>query len=343
MPISLNYIVKRAVLSVMIVVGVILLSYLLLILTPGDPASKWAGNPRGPDASRAIELARRELGLDQPLHLQVLNFLYSVFTGNLGLSIAFKIPVNQVILSGFTATLELIIFTYILAIPIGVWLGVLSALRRGGIIDDLIQSLSIVLTSTPTFWFGAMILLVLHGITGGLPYGRVDTKLVINTGFKPITGFYLVDSLLTGNIPVFMDVLARLIPPALAISIYPVGVLARITRTLVAETLLEDYIKAAVAWGIKRSTILRDFIMRSIMPSIIQVAGLAFVYSLIDAMVVETVIFGREGLGRILLSSLYKSDFRVVIALVVYLTVFYIVVNTLVDVIQALIDPRVRL
>ena len=343
MPISLNYIFKRVVLSFLVVIGVIAFSYSLLILTPGDPAVKWAGNPRGPGAERAIELARKELGLYEPLYMQVARFIYNVLTGNLGLSIAYKVPVNQVVITGFTATLELLVFAYVLAVPIGIWLGVHSALKRGSRVDSFIQLLSIVLASSPTFWLGALILLALYSTTGSLLYGRVSSKLVLETGFKPITGFYLLDSLLSGNLQVFLDTLVKLIPPALAIAAYPIGVLARVTRTLLAEVLLEDYVRAAVAWGIKRSTIMRHFAIKSIVPSVIQVSGLAFVYSLVDAMVVETVVYGREGLGSILLDALHKSDFRVAISLIVYLTAFYIIVNTLVDILQALIDPRVRL
>lgn len=343
MPVSLNYIFKRLVLSFSVIIGVTAFSYLLLMLTPGDPAIKWAGNPRGPGASRAIELARLELGLDQPLHVQIANFIYNALTGNLGLSIAYKVPVNQVVFSGFTATLELLTFAYILAVPLGMFFGICSALKRGSWFDNLVQSFGIILTSTPTFWFGAVILLVLLNITGILPYGRISSKLALETGFQPITGFYLLDSLLSGNAQVFLDVLTRLIPPALAISVYPIGALARITRALAAEALLEDYVRAAVAWGIKRSTIVKHFVLRPIAPPLIQVSGLAFVYSLVDAMVVETLIYGREGIGSILLDALHKSDFRVAVSLIVYLAIFYIVVNTIVDVVQAIIDPRVKL
>lgn len=343
MPVSLNYVFKRVILSFLVIIGVMVFSYLLLTLTPGDPAVKWAGNPRGPGAARAVELARRELGLDQPLYVQVASFIYNALTGNLGLSIAYKVPVNQVIISGFTATLELLIFTYALAIPIGMWLGIRSALKRGSKLDSFIQSFSIVLTSTPTFWLGAIILIILYNVTGLLPYGRVSSKLILETGFKPITGFYLVDSLVTGATQIFVDALLRLVPPALAISVYPIGALARVTRTLVAEALLEDYVKAAVAWGVRRSTIVRHFVLKSTIPPLIQVSGLAFVYSLVDAMVVETLVYGREGLGSILLDALHKSDFRVAISLIIYLTIFYIIVNTIVDIVQATIDPRVKL
>lgn len=341
MPISLNYIFKRVVLSVLVIIGVTILSYLLLMLTPGDPAVKWAGNPRGPGASRAIEVARQELGLDKPLYVQVINFAYNVLVGNLGVSIAYKVPVSQVISTGITATIELLIFSYVIAVPLGIFLGLYSALRRGSLIDNFIQSFSIVLASMPTFWLGTVILLALS-MVGSLPYGRVSTKLIIETGFKPITGLYLLDSLIQGDMPVFLDALFRLIPPALAISVYPVGMLARVTRTLVAEALLEDYVRTAVAWGVKRSIIITHFVIRPTIPPIVQVVGLSFIYSLIDAMVVET-IFGREGLGSMLVDALHKADFRVALALVSYLAIFYIVVNTLVDLLQSTIDPRIRL
>ncbi|MEM4762538.1 MAG: ABC transporter permease [Desulfurococcaceae archaeon] len=343
MPVSLNYIFKRIILSILVILGVIVFSYLLLMLSPGDPAVKWAGNPRGPGATKAIELAREELGLNKPLYMQIVNFIYNFLTGNLGLSIAYKIPVSQVIVSGFAATLELMLFTYFFSVPLGIWLGIYSAINRGSRIDSFIQSMSIILASTPTFWLGSLLLLASNSLTGFFPYGRVSSKLALSTGFTPITGFYLLDSLIQGNIQVFIDVLVRLIPPALTISVYPIGVLARVTRTLVAEALLEDYVRAAVAWGIKRKTIIRQFVLRSIVPPVIQISGLSFVYSLVDAMVVETVVFGREGLGSILIDSLHKADFRVTLALAVYLTAFYIIVNTLVDIVQATIDPRIRL
>ncbi len=341
MPISSSYFLKRAILALAVVVGVAIVSYVILMVTPGDPAAKWAGNPRGPGASKAIETARQELGLDQPIYVQALNFVIKVLSGNIGISIAYKIPVSRVIYTGFMSTLELLIVTYAFSAPLGVFLGLYASLRRGSFIDSFVMSLGALLASTPTFWLATMILTLLLQV-GFVPYGRVSPGLVIETGFKPITGFILLDSLLQRNLVVFADALIRLIPAALAVSVYPIGALARLVRILVAEALLEDYVKAAVAWGIKRSTIIKTFVLRSITPSIVQVAGLSFAYSLVDAMVVEAV-FGREGLGSILLDSLYKSDFRVAIGLIAYLSVFYIVVNTLVDLLQAHIDPRVKL
>lgn len=341
MPVSLNYIFKRAILCLLVIFGVATLSYIILLITPGDPAVKWAGNPRGPEAPRAIELARQELGLDKPLHVQIAAFVWNFLTGNLGVSVVTKQPVTQTIQRSFTATLELLMVTYLFATPVGIGLGVYAALKRGSIADRIVMTLGVVFASTPTFWL-ATALLAAFSTTGLMPYGRVSKHLEVVTGFTPYTGFYLLDSLLQGNLAIFVDVVFRMLPAVVALSVYPIGALSRVIRTLVAEVLLEDYVKAAVAWGVDRRTVLKTYVLRSIVPPVIQIVGLSFAYSLVDAMVVESVL-GREGLGSLLLSSVYNSDFKVAVALVAYLSTFYIIVNTLTDVVQASIDPRVKL
>jgi peptide/nickel transport system permease protein len=341
MPLSLNYLVKRLLWSISVLVGVIVFSYLVIILSPGDPAVKWAGNPRGPGATKAVEEARRELGLDLPLYLQVLNFLRMVFTGDLGLSIAYRQPVFAVLSRNLTATLELLAFAYLIGAPLGSLLGVLAALRRGARLDGFLQTLGLALASTPTFWLGMAIFAALLP-SGFAPYGRVSTGLALATGFQAVTGFYLIDAILQLNLSVFLDVLARLIPPALAVAAYPLGVCLRISRALVADALLEEYVRAAVAWGVKRRAVVWSYAFRAALPGLVQVAGIAFAYSLVDAMVVEYV-FGREGLGRLLFDAITLSDFKLAIGLLVLVATFYLVVNTLADIAQALIDPRVKL
>ncbi len=342
MPLSLNYLTKRIVWIFLVIIGVVVFSYTAIIISPGDPAVKWAGNPRGPNASLAIELARKELGLDKPPLIQVLKFVADVFTGNIGLSIAYKIPVFEVILRRLVATLELLLISYLIAIPLGVFLGIESALHRNGKLDTFLQSLGTVLANTPTFWVGAWLFLTLI-LLGAYPYGRVDPKIATATGFHPITGFYLIDALVEGNLIVFVNILSKIISPAIAIAIYPIGVLVRLTRALVSDALLEDYIRASVAWGVSRSVIIWRYALKAITPGLVQVIGLAFSYSLVDAMAVEYVVFGREGLGSLLIDSLNYGDFRLAVGLIIIVAVFYLLVNTLTDIIQALIDPKVRL
>ena len=341
MPLSLNYLAKRFAWSAAVLVGVAAFSYVVVVLSPGDPAVKWAGNPRGPGAAKAIEEARKELGLDLPLHLQVLNFLKMVFTGNLGYSIAYRQPVFAVLVRNLTATLELLFAAYLIGVPLGSLLGVAASLQRGRSVDGFLQTLGLALASAPSFWLGMAIFGALF--SAGFPaYGRVSTGLALMTGFQAITGFYLLDSLLQLNIPLFIDALARLLPPALAVAAYPTGLCLRLSRALVADALLEEYVRAAVAWGVKRRIVVWKYAFRAALPGLVQVAGTAFAYSLIDAMVVEYV-FGREGLGRLLFDAIAFSDFKLATGLLVLVAAFYLVVNTLADIAQAVIDPRVKL
>ncbi|WP_042667128.1 ABC transporter permease [Desulfurococcus amylolyticus] len=342
MPVSINYVVKRVFWCILIVFGIIVFSYLILIFSPGDPAVKWAGNPRGPYASMAIEKAREELGLNDPLYLQIARFVYNVFNGNIGDSIAYKQPVLPLIYSRLQSTLELLVIAYVIAVPLGIFLGIYSALRRGSRSDSLIQAVGTILANTPTFWVATGLFLV-FSMSGISLYGRINTRLALSTGFHPITGFYLLDSLIQGNLLVFIDVLLRLLPPALAVAVYPLGVLIRLTRTLMAEALLEDFVRVPVAWGVRRDIIIWRYALKASIPGVIQISGLSFAYSLIDAMVVEYTVFGREGLGNLLYDALNYSDFRLAIGLITVVAVFYLVVNTLTDIIQALVDPRVRL
>jgi len=340
--ISLNYIFKRLILAFCVVVGVLVFSYVLILATPGDPAVKWAGNPRGPGAVKAIQLAREELGLDKPIYVQIAVFMYNFFTGNLGYCIAYKGQhVVQVMITSFMSTFELTLLAYVISVPLALYLGLYSALKRGGIFDNIVQSASVVLASTPTYWLATLLLLVFTILKISV-YGTASPRLIAETGFNTITGSYLLDSVLQGNMQVFVDSFLRMIPPALAISIYPIGALTRLVRVLVAKSLLEDYVKASIALGVERGTIIRYFVVRSIIPSLVQVSGLSFTYSLIDAMVVEAV-FGRRGLGSLLIGALNTADFKIAVTLIAFIAIFYIFVNTLVDILQALIDPRVRL
>ncbi len=342
MPVSLNYVVKRTVWALLVIIGVIVFSYIFLYIAPGDPAYIWAGRPRGANATIAIMNARRELGLDKPLPVQILLFIKNVFTGNMGVSIEYKQPVSVIIWRGLTATLELLIIAYLIGVSLGVLLGIYSALKRNTRLDHGLQVLAITLANAPSFWLAIGLIVALAYLTGFTGYGRVDTRLAIATGFRPITGFYLLDSLIEGNIPVFIDVLLRILPPAIIVATYPLGLGIRMARALIAETLGEEYVKAAIAWGVKRRTVICRYAFKGTIPSLTQVLGLAFAYSLVDAMIVE-IVFGREGLGSLAYHIIGKSDFPLVIGLMITVTAFYIIVNTLADILQAMIDPRVRL
>ncbi|WP_440059784.1 ABC transporter permease [Thermogladius sp. 4427co] len=342
MVVSLNYVFKRVFYSTLIVLGIIIVTYYLIILSPGDPAVRWAGNPRGPGADKAIEIARRELNLDKPFYIQVVLFIMNIFTGNIGYSISTKSPVLPTIWSHMSSTLELLIVAYLIGIPVGVFMGVYSSLNRGSFRGDSIDVFGFILANTPSFWIGIGVFILLAEFLGVSSYGRINARLAASLGFHPITGFYLIDTLLEGEPILFLDVLKRLIPPALVVSVYPIGVGIRVVRALMAEALNEDYVRQAVALGLKRNTIVWGYAFRGTIPALTQVFGLAFAYSLVDAMIVEY-IFGREGLGNLLVNSIVSNDFKLAVSILIVVGVFYIIVNTLADIIQSIIDPRIRL
>lgn len=341
MPVSLYYISKRTIFGFLVILGIIIISYIFVYFAPGDPAYVWAGRPRGPKAEQAVQEARKFLGLDKPLYMQVARYVYSIFVGKLGVSIKYKIPISVILLRGLTSTLELLTFTYIVSIPLGVFLGIEVALRRRSILDDIFQIISLVLANMPVFWIGMLLFASLTNL-GLSSFGRVDVYLALNTGFRPLTGFYLLDSLLEGNILVFLDILWRLIPPSLAIMLYPIGLTSRITRALISEKFHEDYIKTAVSWGLPRKLIVWRYAFRGVIPPLIQVTGLNFAYSLIDAMVIE-IVFGREGLGKIIYDAIPASDFPLLIGVMIIVAIMYVLANTIAYIVQAVIDPRVKL
>jgi len=172
--------------------------------------------------------------------------------------------------------------------------------------------------------------------------GRVDDYLVYETGFKPVTGFYLLDSLIQGNLPVFIDVLKHIIMPALVLAIYPLSLSSRMSRSLMIEVLNENHVRSLEVWGIPKRTILLKYALRNVIVPVIASLGLSFGYTLIGAFMVE-LIFVWPGLGYYAGMSLLSYDYPAIIGVVVLVAIFYSFINLVVDLIHAWLDPRVRL
>lgn len=339
MGITLNYVVKRIVFSIAIVLGISIITYIFIYLAPGDPAYVWAGRPRGPLASEAIAKARVELGLDQPIYVQFSLHVFRFFSGNWGLSIRFRQSVFSLVMRNFASTLELLLVSFTISIPIGLFLGIYSSLYRGSRIDAAINSISIVLSNTPRFWIGLAMLLAFTSLN--IPtYGRISDNF--RGELVERVGLYLVDSLLQGRLDIFLDVFIRIIPPALALSLYPIGAIARVTRISLSEALQEEFVREAVSLGLPRNTVVYGYALRGLIPSLVQAIGLFFSYSLIEAMAVEYV-FGREGLGNLLVKAIPASDFPLVTAALVIVALVYVITNTMADIVQASINPRVTM
>lgn len=340
MPISKEYIVKRALSLVAVVFGAAIITFVITRVVPARPELLWAG----PHATiEQIEQARKILHLDDPIYVQLGYYLKDLITGNWGISWRTKSPVLTGILSALPATLELIIVAFAIAMVIGIPLGIIAALKRGTIVDHILRVVTVTGASAPVFWLALLAQLILSNWLGLLPSAkRVDEIIIIETGFKPITGFYLLDSLLQGNIPVFVDALEHIILPALVLSLYPLCLSARMTRALTIEVLNEWHIRSALAWGLPRRVVLYRYALKNIIAPVIASLGLSFGYTLIGAFMVE-LVFVWPGIGMYAAMSLLSFDYPAVVGCVLFVAIFYSTINTIVDMVHAIIDPRVKL
>nr|WP_113867590.1 ABC transporter permease [Brenneria salicis]NMN92085.1 peptide/nickel transport system permease protein [Brenneria salicis ATCC 15712 = DSM 30166]RBP61164.1 peptide/nickel transport system permease protein [Brenneria salicis ATCC 15712 = DSM 30166]RLM30189.1 peptide ABC transporter permease [Brenneria salicis ATCC 15712 = DSM 30166] len=320
---------------VLVMIGVCVITFIISHLIPGDPASMLAGN-RASD--EIVQRIRQQLGLDQPLYVQFYRYVTDLLHGDLGTSIRTGRPVLEDLKAFFPATLELALSALLLAIVLGVPLGVLSAVYRNKFPDHLVRLLSVVGISTPAFWLGLGVIILFYGQMNVLPGGgRLDDWLEPPTH---ITGFYLLDSLLTGNSEAFWNSFQHLVMPALTLAFVHMGVVARQIRSAMLEQLGEDYIRTARANGLSRwRVILCHALPNALIPSI-TVLGLALGDLLYGAVLTETV-FAWPGMGAYVVNSIQALDFPSVMGFAVVVSFAYVIVNLLVDLLYVWVDPRI--
>ena len=336
----LEYLIKRLLLAILVLASVSVITFLIARVLPSDPAAAWVG-PR--PTQEQIARARVELGLDQPLGMQYLKFISNVLRGNLGVSIKSHQPIATELRTYLPATLELVLASLALAVVIGIPLGVLSGAYKGGWLDNLTRVISIAGVSIPTFWLGLILQLIFFRQLGWLPLnGRISNDVALNHPVIPVTGFYLIDTLLKGNWAAFRDALWHLILPAVALASYSVGLAIRMTRSTMIEVLNEKYILAARVAGLPKRTILFVLALKNAIIPTLTVLSLSFVYSLTGAILVE-VIFSWPGLGSYVTDAVLSIDFPVIVSATLVVTVFYVLVNLLMDLVQAWLDPRIAL
>jgi len=331
-----GYLGRRIALLVPTLLGVSVLAFSLIHLVPGDPAQVMLGERAN---ARAVAELRHEMGLDQPLPVQYWRFLSAALAGDLGRSIKTREKVSVEMTQRFPATFELAVAALLIAVGLGVPLGVLAARRRGGWVDAAVMTGSLVGVSLPIFWLGLLLLLWLSVGVGWFPLsGRIDPGLAVPS----VTGFLLVDTLLAGRLDSLFDALRHLALPALALGTIPLSVISRITRSSVLEVLQLDYVRTAWAKGLSERVVLAKHVLKNALVPILTVIGLQFGYLLGGAIITET-IFAWPGLGRWLLLSVQARDFRAVQGGVMLVALVFVVVNLVVDLLYAVIDPRIRL
>ncbi len=333
-----RFAIRRLGLALLVVLGSVTITFLITRLVPSDPAATWAG-PRA--TLDQIATARARLGLDRPLYEQYLSYLGQLLHGDLGVSFASKRDIASDLATMLPATLEPLILATILAFAVGIPVGVLAAARPGSILDQAARLLSVTSVSLPTFWLALLLQLLFFKQLGWLPLsGRVSDAIALNSPVHPVTGFYLLDTALAGNWAAFRDVALHLVMPVLVLATYPAGIAIRMTRAAMAEVLAERYILSARALGISERAILFRYALRNAILPTITVLGLSFAYSITGAFLVE-VIFSWPGVGAYTAAAVSNLDFPVVVATTLVVTVLYVAINLVVDLLHAWLDPRI--
>jgi peptide/nickel transport system permease protein len=322
-----EYIAYRLLLAIFVIFGVVTVVFFVSRVIPSDPAALWVG---AHPTKEAIEKAREELHLDEPIINQYFYYLASLLRGDLGVSIRTHNPVAEDLRSAFTATFELILVAELIAIIIGIPLGVYSAVKKDSWLDNLSRIIAISGVSLPAFWFGIILQLLFFKYLHLLPLaGRVDTVVLLEHPLTTITGFYLVDSLITGNIPVFIDALRHIILPAITLAMYPIGLITRQVRSMMIEVLQENYVRTAWAYGLPPRKIYFKYALKNaIVPALITV-GLSFAYTLVGAFLIE-LIFNWPGLGRYAAYSILSMDYPAVLGVTIVAATAYVFINLVV-------------
>jgi dipeptide transport system permease protein len=332
----IRFILTRVTLLVPTFVGVTLLAFLLIRLVPGDPIETMAGE-RGIDAVRHEEL-RKEFGFDRPVIVQYGIYIARVLQGDLGRSIVTREPVISEFATLFPATIELALCAIVFALVVGLPAGILAAVRRNSIFDHGVMGLSLTGYSMPIFWWGLLLILLFSVQLGWSPVsGRIGVEYFI----EPVTGFLLIDSLLSGEKGAFASALSHLILPMIVLGTVPLAVIGRMTRSAMLEVLGEDYIRTARAKGLSSGRIIGIHALRNALIPVITVIGLQVGVLFTGAILTET-IFSWPGVGKWLIEAINRRDYPVLQGGTLLLGVVVMTVNLLVDLTYGLINPRIR-
>jgi dipeptide transport system permease protein len=331
-----QFIFKRLSLVIPTFIGITLLTFTLIRLIPGDPIEVMAGE-RGVSAERHAILSA-ELGLDQPMYIQYFQYVKGIMQGDLGNSLVTREPVLSEFLTLFPATIELAFCAAVFAILIGLPAGIIAAVRRGTLFDHSVMTFSLTGYSMPIFWWALLLMLVFSVNLGWTPVsGRIDVVFWI----EDVTGFMLVDALLSDEEGAFKSAVSHLILPSIVLGTIPMAVIARMTRSSMLEVLSEDYIRTARSKGIAPWRVIVIHALRNALIPVITVIGLQVGILLSGAILTETV-FAWPGIGKWLIESIGRRDYPVVQGGILIVATIIIIVNLLVDLTYGIINPRIR-
>src|SRR5258708_10378874 len=330
------FLLSRLGLTVLMLAGLVLITFVISNVAPSDPAALAAG----PDATRdMVETVRKEYGLDRPLPEQFVRYVGGLLTGNFGRSVATGHMVAEDLMRFFPATFELVSVSMTLAILLGVPLGMIAAVRRNHWLDHATRVLAVSGVALPAFWFGLLLQLLF-----AVPLGLVPTSGRLEVGTPPplaLTNMYLVDALVAGDLDTFLDALGHAVLPAIVLAFPCLASIIRVNRAEMIEVLGSDYVLAARAHGVARTRVVGVLALRNAMLPTLALIGLRYGWMLGGTVLVETV-FDWPGIGLYAVSSAIAADFKPIMGVTLLVGLNFMFANLLVDVAYAGLDPRLR-
>ncbi|EHR73755.1 ABC-type dipeptide/oligopeptide/nickel transport system, permease component [Burkholderiales bacterium JOSHI_001] len=333
----LSYLLRRLALTIPTFIALMFVTFVAIRLVPGDPVEVRVGE-RGISPERLAQF-RHELGLDQSVGKQFLDYVWQLLHGDFGTSLSTSQKVLTEFAALFPATLELSAFAMLLAVLLGVPAGAMAAARRGSFYDQALMGLSVTGYSMPIFWWGLLLIMFVGERWGLTPVsGRID---LIKFYFEPVTGFMLIDAWLSGQAGAVKDALHHLVLPGVVLATLPLAVIARMTRSSMLEVLSEDYVRTARAKGLPAWRVVGLHALRNALIPVATVIGLQVGTLLAGAVLTET-IFSWPGVGKWLIESISRRDYPALQGGVMLVSMLVIVVNLLVDLTYGFINPRIR-
>jgi len=329
-------ILKRLLLSLPTLAGIVLVTFALTRLLPGDPAAYFAGNAASVEA---VEQIRAKLGLDQPVATQFFRYVRDLAAGDWGQSLNTGQPVSHEIATRLPASVELTLFALLLSLSVSIPLGVLAATRPGSWVDQLCRLVVTAGVSLPVFFTGLLLSFVFYFLLGWAPspLGRIDPYV---SAPPHVTGFYLIDSLLVANGEAFWSSLRQMLLPAITLALFVMAPVARMTRASMLGVLSADFVRTARAMGLSRARVLYGYAFRNAFLPVLTTIGMVFSFMLGANVLVEKV-FAWPGIGSFAVESLIASDYAPVQGFVLTMAILYVALNLVIDLLYLVIDPRV--
>ena len=332
----LRFLLSRILLLIPTFIGISIVSFGFIRMLPGDPVMLMAGE-RSLTPERHAELLK-QFGFDRPIWEQYFSYLWNLLQGDLGTSLKTKIPVAQEFLTLFPATIELSLCAVIFAIVLGIPAGVIAAVRRGTVFDHSVMGTALIGFSMPIFWWG-LLLIILFSVT--LQWTPVSGRIALTYFFPPVTGFMLIDSLISGQAGAFKSAFRHLILPTIVLGTIPLGVIARQTRSAMLEVLGDDYVRTARAKGLSTVRVVGIHALRNALIPVITTIGLQVGTLLAGAILTET-IFSWPGVGKWMIDAISRRDYPSVQGGLLLIAGVVMIVNLIVDLLYGLTDPRIR-